>query len=247
MFGIFNESGEKMGTFLRAEVKKSGGSVEMRDVCGRYTMDVIASSAFGVDSQMFVDVNSQFAVNGKKLQDNMKLSFMIKFVLAFIFPWMSPYLSISFFNKDATSFLETVVRETIRRRRDLGEKRDDFLQLLLEAQDGQLKEDVVNEGLGLETDGDFEKGARLQNGGKKMEMNEETLIAQCIQFFAAGFDTTETLLVFAAYELALNPEIQEELYQELRETKEKNGGNLTFDAITNMKYLDMVISGLFLS
>lgn len=48
---------------------------------------------------------------------------------------------------------------------------------------------------------------------------------------------------FALYELALNPDIQERLAEEIRTAMESNGGVLTYELLLGMKYLDMVISG----
>ncbi len=62
-------------------------------------------------------------------------------------------------------------------------------------------------------------------------------------FFIAGFDTSSTLLSFMAYELCVNPDIQQRLYEEIEEThRSLNGKTLTYDVVQNMKYLDMVVS-----
>lgn len=46
-----------------------------------------------------------------------------------------------------------------------------------------------------------------------------------------------------AYELNANPDIQQKLYEEIEETHRSLGGKkLTYDAVQNMKYLDMVVS-----
>lgn len=38
MFGIFNESSDKMTKFLKKEIDRNGPEIEVRGVCGRYTM-----------------------------------------------------------------------------------------------------------------------------------------------------------------------------------------------------------------
>lgn len=49
-------------------------------------------------------------------------------------------------------------------------------------------------------------------------------------------------MAFAAYELAINPDIQQRLYREIIETNEKlNGQRVTYDALLKMKYLDQVV------
>lgn len=69
------------------------------------------------------------------------------------------------------------------------------------------------------------------------------LFAQATLFFIAGFDTISTGTSFALHELALNPEAQERLHQEIKEYDLKHGGKLTYAGIQDMTYMDMVVSG----
>lgn len=50
-------------------------------------------------------------------------------------------------------------------------------------------------------------------------------------------------MTFALYELALNPDIQEVLREDIRSTLEKYDNKLTYEAMLDMKYLQMVIDG----
>lgn len=50
------------------------------------------------------------------------------------------------------------------------------------------------------------------------------------------------MLTFAAYELALNQEIQDRLRDEINEVLENHNGEVTYDAIMEMKYLDRVFN-----
>jgi len=46
-----------------------------------------------------------------------------------------------------------------------------------------------------------------------------------------------------AHELAVNPEVQDRLYEEVKEVKEElNGKQLTYEILQKMKYMDMVVS-----
>jgi hypothetical protein len=65
-----------------------------------------------------------------------------------------------------------------------------------------------------------------------------------VLFFLAGFDTTSTLLCFATHQLATHPDVQTRLQEEIDMTLNKDGGNLTYQAVHGMKYLDMVVSGM---
>ena len=43
----------------------------------------------------------------------------------------------------------------------------------------------------------------------------DEVLAQGMLFFIAGYDTTATSIAFLLYNLALNPEIQEKLHEEI--------------------------------
>lgn len=68
------------------------------------------------------------------------------------------------------------------------------------------------------------------------------IASQAFVFFVAGFETSSSTISHALYELAQNQEIQDKLREEIREVYEKHG-ELTYDVIKNMKYLDKVLKG----
>jgi cytochrome P450 family 6 len=68
-------------------------------------------------------------------------------------------------------------------------------------------------------------------------------VAQALTFLLAGFETSASTLSFALYELALHPEIQQNLRAEILQVLSKHDGQLTYDGIQDMSYLDRVVSG----
>jgi cytochrome P450 family 6 len=68
-------------------------------------------------------------------------------------------------------------------------------------------------------------------------------VAQAFQFLAGGFETAGTTMSFALYELAMHPNIQLKLRAEIARVMAKHQGELTYDGIQEMSYLDMVLSG----
>lgn len=74
-------------------------------------------------------------------------------------------------------------------------------------------------------------------------MDMDDIAAQALVFFLAGFETTSTLLCFASHQLAVHPDIQNKLQEEIDATLQQHGGKITHEAVHSMKYLDMVVSG----
>lgn len=70
------------------------------------------------------------------------------------------------------------------------------------------------------------------------------ITAQAYVFFAAGFETASTTMSNALYELALNPKIQEKLREEINEHYKKHNGELNYENIKDMEYLDKVFKGM---
>jgi cytochrome P450 family 6 len=75
------------------------------------------------------------------------------------------------------------------------------------------------------------------------KLSAKELASQAFIFFSAGFETSATTMTFCLYELALNPDIQDRLRNEIDTVLKKYGGSVTYEGIQEMKYLDKVISG----
>lgn len=114
--------------------------------------------------------------------------------------------------------------ETVEKREKERIFRPDVLYLLMEAQKGNTKQ---------------------ENTKTKTEkhVTDEELTAQALVFFLGGFDTSSTVMSFTALELAVNPDVQQRLVDEIDENVEKYGEKIDYDVIWKMKYLDQVISG----
>ena len=68
-------------------------------------------------------------------------------------------------------------------------------------------------------------------------------MAQAFLFLIAGYETSSSTLSFALYELALHPQIQQNLRAEIMQVMSKHDGKLTYDGMQDMLYLDRVVSG----
>ena len=75
---------------------------------------------------------------------------------------------------------------------------------------------------------------------KKLE--DDDVVAQCIIFLLAGYETSSTTLSMTCYHLATNPDVQDRLQQEIDNVWTDEDEMPSYDTVHELPYLDMVIS-----
>ncbi|KRT86860.1 cytochrome P450 [Oryctes borbonicus] len=167
----------------------------------------------------------------------------IKFLLYLIAPKLSKLLGISFFPKEVTQFFFNVITQTIQMRESQGIVRPDMLNLLIEARKGKkicdLETNIPNESSHTTLE---DSNINKENKAKHY-LTDMDIAAQALVFFFGGFESVATLMSFTTYELTLNPECKKKLQTEVDETLKECNGQLTYESLMKMKYMDMVLSG----
>lgn len=128
MYPLVCQVADTLVTYSMEQASKQA-IVEMKDNFGRFTMDSIASCAFGINSNSFVDKNAEFAKYANEFFSSGTLR-TIKLTLLLCFPKVFQLLNISFSGSEV-DFFKNVVDKTLANRKS-GIKRGDFLDLLLE-------------------------------------------------------------------------------------------------------------------
>ena len=220
-FGVFAENDEEF---------------ELREQLGKFSMDSIASCAFGVEAKSFEDQESPFVRNAKAIFQQ-SLSDVPVFLLL-----MMPggkriidFFNLAIFKPKQTQFIVDVVRQTIKERSQNNYRRNDLIDMMIDAMKGVDKETQTDE-----PKDQYEKDATFHHKPKK-EFDEITLVATAMIILVAGYDTTSLTMAYLSFELARNPEIQERLRNEIDQAIENNDGNLPdYYGIQSLEYLDMV-------
>lgn len=134
MYHLVDHKADELVAFVRRGMK-SDSSVSIRKAFGCYTLEVIASCAFGMETNTLVDGDSVF---NQKVQAMSKvpLSRLIRVFFFVMFPKICKLLKIPV-SVQETEFFKKVVDEAIKKREEEKHKRGDFLDLMLEARDDQ--------------------------------------------------------------------------------------------------------------
>uniref|UniRef100_A0AAG5DMS8 Cytochrome P450 n=1 Tax=Anopheles atroparvus TaxID=41427 RepID=A0AAG5DMS8_ANOAO len=247
MFELIVECSERMVQHYRTEAN-GRQEYELRDVFIRFTNDAIASCAFGVQIDSFRDEQNVFFRYGKEITNFSRPHVFLKMMGYQVFPKLMARLQIDFFDRKHSQFFVELFRQTVAAREQHGIVRPDMVHLLMEARKGALRQQT-EPGRAAEEHESFATAYESETLRSDTEsnldetLNETAMVAQCIIFFVAGFDAVANAMTFVAYELAIAPDIQQTLYDEILATQEALGGSsLTYDALQRMRYLDMVVS-----
>ena len=217
----------------------AGEEFELKDSFGKFSLDALASCAFAMDAQSFEDKNSAFVSNSARIFLNTPMDNFLMF-LRFMpgVPKIQELLNINTFKPKPTKFLSDVVSRALMVRRESGERRNDLLDLL---------DCITDEGKGDIEDCEnhvdqIESDMKLKHARRQTKITEEEIIATAMVFLVAGYDTTGMTLSFLAYQMSINPELQERLHQEVDRAFEDNNGEMPdYQTIQSLPFIDMLI------
>ncbi|GBP77548.1 Probable cytochrome P450 9f2 [Eumeta japonica] len=214
--------------------------LDIDDLMRRYTNDVIASAAFGLEVNSLEEKANEFYVTGQRIT-NFSTWQRINLFLMSVFPSISKRLNLKIFPEQTTEFIRNIVKNTMEFRKQNNIERPDMIQLLMEAAKGTLNSNTKeNDNVGFATT----EETQLNVDTSTKQWTDDELTAQAFIFFFAGFETSASTLVFAVHELALYPDVQNKLYEEVEQFK-NDDKCLNYERIQELKYLDMVINETF--
>ncbi|KOC61112.1 Cytochrome P450 9e2 [Habropoda laboriosa] len=213
MFVLMRDCAKLYGDYL-ASIPPDQRIIELKEAFTRYTNDVIGTCAFGIEVNSMKEPKNKFYVYGREAT-NFSRSQSLKFFLIRTIPKLSRMLGVKVVRDEIAEFFKDLVGTTIKTRDEQGIVRPDMIQLMMETR-GKL--------------------------GPGKELSIEDMTAQAFIFFFGGFESTSTLMCFAAYEVGVNEEIQKRLQEEIDQVLEDCKGEVTYEAINDMKYLDAIIN-----
>lgn len=216
MFPTISTLGDRLTEFVNDTIKQDD-VVEVKGILARFTMDVIGTVAFGIECDTMKSVDNDFYRFSRSAMEQTRHGPYVTFLIR-NFKQLAKLLRVKILRDDVSEFFMNVVKSTIDYREKNQISRNDFMDLLI-----KLKSDKEGE---KETDG----------------LTIDQIAAQAFLFFLAGYETSSTTMLFTLYELALNPEIQTKVRQEIRKAIQKHG-EITYDMMMDIPYLDQVING----
>ncbi|KAG8039642.1 hypothetical protein G9C98_000371 [Cotesia typhae] len=222
MFELMVDVGEDLMIHMKSlKLEGQGQNIEVKDLSAKFTTDMIATTAFGVRANCLNDPNAAFREAGRRI---FATSLYRNFELTSLFfaPQLAKPLGLKFIPNNASKFLSDTLWGVILEREHSNYKRGDLIDLLVELRKANAESSTRDI---FDFDGD-------------------NLVAQAVVFYTGGFETSSSALSFTLYEIAIQPEIQTKLRQEILNGLEQSDGKVTYDLVKLFyyPYLDMVVA-----
>lgn len=208
MLPLIQMCSQQMVDFLK---QYDNTDVEMKETMGHFTLEVIGACAFGLKCDALTDENAHFLKVAEKFNYMSKLKRYSIFFLLMFMPKMTRYINISFLNAPSIEELVRILKAAKAERRSSGIKKSDFLQLLIDAADTEKAE-------------------------SKNYLDDDTIDAQSLLFLIAGYETSSTLLSFAAHVLATSPDLQDTLREHV--VAVTDGKDVDYELLAKLDYLE---------
>ncbi|KAF1387109.1 hypothetical protein PFLUV_G00101850 [Perca fluviatilis] len=240
---------------------ESGQAFDIHRCFGCFTMDVIASVAFAtqVDSQNNPD--DPFV---RHAQMFFSFSFFRPIMLFFLaFPFIMAPLARLIPNKrrdQMNQFFIHSIQRIIKQREEQPpeQRRRDFLQLMLDARTskecvslehfdtakhaGELDpRNQQTQAPASDPDDRLHSEEPPSRRPQKKMMTEDEVVGQAFVFLLAGYETSSNTLAFTCYLLAIHPECQRKVQEEVDDFFTRHESP-DYTNVQELKYLDMVIS-----
>lgn len=203
--------------------------LEIRALTARFTMDSIGSCVFGIDTNaMGKDVrNNPFRRIGDLVFEISNIRGLALVVRA-IWPAIFYALRFKVFPVELDRFFNNLLIGVFKARNNEASARNDFIDLVLNLK----KQSIIT--------GDSLTNMKDEKCNKKISLivDDSLLVAQCLAFFSAGFETSASTMSFALYELAKNEDAQLKAFADVERYLRKHDNQLNYDCVTELPYLE---------
>ncbi|XP_045761080.1 uncharacterized protein LOC123864575 [Maniola jurtina] len=215
MYYIMDKSAKDFVHYLKDNptVRKGDAFNTLSTFCSA----AICASVFGVTTKSVFD--SPFLdVARRSMNPSFKRN--IKFALANLSESLFKILNIQIF-KEFESFFIAAIKQVIHQRKAENVKKHDFADICVSLQEHGMMKDM--------------------DSGLELEPTDELLAAQAFFFLIAGVEPTASAMFATLMEVGKHPEVQNRLQIEIDKAFDKHENDISYDVVTNMEYLDMVM------
>lgn len=134
MFPIIQDVCQKMTTYVQRQIDdKHNNEFDAKELSSKYTIDVVSSCIYGVDSKVFTGERSEIRDMGVEIfKPSLKL--LVYFTVTAVVPMLRKLYSMPFVSKKVENFFRNLMSEAIQMRKQSNVEQNDYLNYLMELQ-----------------------------------------------------------------------------------------------------------------
>ncbi|XP_077299001.1 uncharacterized protein LOC143920158 [Arctopsyche grandis] len=214
MYDVLNTKSDIMIDYIRKQTKNHPDvPIETRELVSKFFVDSILSSIVGLEFNSFTATNNPYRKVTQELFVSTYWDSMVTFSFMF-FPGLAKIFGLRFVPKRIQNDLLVMAQEIIANRQKHGyQKLNPFDAILTHSE-------------------------YVSRGG----VSEMEVAGILFSFLLDGTETSAGVLAYLLYELGKNLDIQKRLRKEIDEAFESDNGNITFEKLNNLPYINMVLS-----
>lgn len=131
MFPLVEEVINRFKKHINDEVKKDNKEpLDAREICAKFTTDVVSSCIFNADAQSFTKEKPEIREMGRKImQFTPFITFM--FIVYTIFPFFMKIYKVKMVQKEVEDFFTNLMLQAVEQREKNPVNRDDYLAYLI--------------------------------------------------------------------------------------------------------------------
>lgn len=219
MYYIIDKSAQDFVEFLKLNPDRlKGDAHSIYDTITHFNSAAISASVFGIGTKSTFESPFREMVV-KAIKPTVALN--LKFAIGAISDKLYKALNLKLFDKHESFFIGAM-KKVISNRKDEEVNRHDFADLCVKLQ---------KEGTMIDAEHNL-----------SIEPTDEVLAAQAFFFFIAGIEPCTASMFSTMMEIGRRPEILKRVHEEVDATFKKYNNQLTFDAVSEIEYLDRVLS-----
>lgn len=218
MFPLIQQVGENLEVFLNKQPERCVHN--LADVSNHYVIDVLSCTILGITSNCIENSKTDLLDKVLKLVE-FRAKRAWDMLLIFYAPKLNPVMRPKVFDASVEQFLKRSIIQIMAERESSGVPRHDLIDAFL-----KIKHEAAAKG--------DDVGQCVQG-----------LIAQtCILIFAA-FDSSIRSISLSLLEVAKDEAIQQRLREEILQALVEGNGEISYERLNKMEYLDMVLNETF--
>lgn len=130
LFPVIDDVQGRMVKYIK-DMSSSSEGFDARELCAKFSTDVVSNAIFGVDGESFTKENPEIREMGRRLLGQ-RATFIFKMFLVSALPVLKRFFNMKFTTEDIENFFVDLIEQALKYREEKSIQREDFLDYMLQ-------------------------------------------------------------------------------------------------------------------